>query len=322
MNRKRAGLMGLFSAALLLVAVEPALAQTSTSTTESLIWGLNMKLLYVAIPITILVEGILVYTVWKYSKSDEAKPTQENRRLEITWTIATAVILLFVGVASYQVLGNPYVTASTAQQEQVEEMEQIDVIGQKYIWYFQYDDISAEDVSATGLTLENVSVEGGEVVSTGDDGTVVEGAELTGAGVESATLDSATVSGIDANEGESVSADGVDVSDANISDATLAGASVRTTETMVMPANEDVRLNITSVDWLHAFHVPSLGLKSDAFPEQSNYLQTNVGETGTHQLYCAEYCGTGHSGMLGTVDVRSQNEYQQWLVQQWVEDNQ
>ena len=63
-----------------------------------------------SLTITVLVEAILFYTVWKYRKSDAPKPTRENRRLEITWTVATAIILLFVGVASYGVLANPDVT--------------------------------------------------------------------------------------------------------------------------------------------------------------------------------------------------------------------
>jgi len=65
-----------------------------------MIWDLNMNLLYIAVPITVLVEGILIYTVWKFRNNEDPLPTMENRRLEITWTIATAIILLVVGIAS------------------------------------------------------------------------------------------------------------------------------------------------------------------------------------------------------------------------------
>jgi cytochrome c oxidase subunit 2 len=235
MNWKRAGLVTLLGVALLFAVTGPAAAQAATdsTTTEEAIWGLNSKLIYVAVPITVLVEGILIYTVWKYRKSDEAKPTQENRRLEITWTIATAVILLFVGAASYQVLGNPYVSAESQQQLDTEqEPLEVQVYGQKYNWEFVYPE---QDIS--------------------------------------------------------------------------------TTETLVIPTDRPVRLNVTSRDWLHSFHVPGLGLKADAFPGQSNFIVTRAQETGTHQLYCAEYCGVGHSGMLGTVEVRSQEGFQEWAAQ-------
>ncbi|PSP36495.1 cytochrome c oxidase subunit II [Halobacteriales archaeon QH_10_70_21] len=95
--------------ALLAVAADPALAQTKNA---DLITDLNQTLLYAAIPITVLVEAILIYAVVKFRNKEDPEPTRENRRLEITWTVATAVVLLFVGFASYQVLaveevGNP-----------------------------------------------------------------------------------------------------------------------------------------------------------------------------------------------------------------------
>ncbi|MEF8838092.1 MAG: cytochrome c oxidase subunit II transmembrane domain-containing protein, partial [Haloarculaceae archaeon] len=83
MKRTRAGVMALVGAAVLAVVVDPAAAQaTSQSTSEDLIWGLNTWLLYMAIPIAILVEAILIYTVWKYRKNENPLPTRENRRLE------------------------------------------------------------------------------------------------------------------------------------------------------------------------------------------------------------------------------------------------
>jgi cytochrome c oxidase subunit 2 len=235
MKGKRAGLTALLGFAFLLVFVEPVAAQqTSSTTTEQLIWGLNSKLLYVAVPITILVEGILIYTVWKFSKSDEAKPTKENRRLEITWTVATAVILLFVGAAAYQVLGSPYVSASSTQELDTEqEPMEIKVIGQRYNWQFHYPE---QDINSTN--------------------------------------------------------------------------------TLVMPSDRPVELNVTSKDWLHAVHVPGMGLKQDAFPGQWNQILTEAQETGEYQLYCAEYCGSGHSAMLGSVEVRSEEEFQQWVDEQ------
>ncbi|PSP63200.1 cytochrome c oxidase subunit II [Halobacteriales archaeon QH_8_67_36] len=226
-------------------AAEPVAAQPSASTTVEQIWNLNMNLLYVAIPITVLVEGILIYTVWKFRKNEDPLPTMENRRLEITWTVATAVILLFVGVASYQVMANPYVTAeSTNQAElQTEEVTHIQVEAYRYGWTFYYNGSSFD--------------QGTDVTSTG---------------------------------------------------------------TLRLPANQEVNLRVTSNDWLHAFHVPSLGLKADAFPGQYNYLRTVPTETGTYQLYCAEYCGSGHSQMLGTVEVMPQDEYDQWLQDQRTSD--
>jgi len=104
MRKTRLALVSLLTVAVAALIADPVAAQTSAS--AELIQGLNGKLLIIAIPVTVFVEVILIYTVVKFRNNDEASPTRENRRLEITWTIATAIILLFVGVASYGVLAN------------------------------------------------------------------------------------------------------------------------------------------------------------------------------------------------------------------------
>lgn len=82
------------------------------SVTEALISRLNRQLLYMAVPIAVLVEVILAYTVWRFHDNEDPQPTRENRQLEITWTIATALVLLFVGTASFHVLAHPMVTST------------------------------------------------------------------------------------------------------------------------------------------------------------------------------------------------------------------
>jgi cytochrome c oxidase subunit 2 len=95
----------------------PVAAQSSVS--AELINTLNGKLLLVAVPITLLIQAIYFYAIVKFRNNDSPVPTQENRRLEITWTVATAVILVFVGVASYGVLANENVTYQQPSIEQV-----------------------------------------------------------------------------------------------------------------------------------------------------------------------------------------------------------
>jgi cytochrome c oxidase subunit 2 len=132
MKRSRLVLASLLSVAVLSLAAEPVAAQSSAS--AELINGLNEKLLLVAVPITLLVEGILIYTVYRFKDSDEAKPTQENRRLEITWTVATAIVLLFVGVASYGVLANENVTFQGDDQQIAPQDGDVVVHMEAYQW--------------------------------------------------------------------------------------------------------------------------------------------------------------------------------------------
>jgi cytochrome c oxidase subunit 2 len=249
--------------ALLAVAVGPAAAQPSENI--GIISSLDSELLYVSAIIAVVVEATLIYTVVRYRNNDDPKPTQENRRLEITWTIATAIVLLFVGVAAYAALGSPLVGGVTAAQnpnavepavthdypgavgpppERQEEIVEIEVTAQKYYWTFNYTE-----------TMENGNV------------------------------------------------------------STMVSTSSSSGQPLVVPANTQVYLHVSSVDWLHAVHIPKLGLKQDAMPGKYNTITTELNDEAignSYQLYCAEYCGVGHSAMLGEVLVVSQEDYERF----------
>ncbi|MFB6269860.1 MAG: cytochrome c oxidase subunit II [Halobacterium sp.] len=225
--------------------VDPVAAAQYQSVTEQLIRDLNSMLLAAALPITLLVEGILVYTVWKFRSNDEAKPTKENRRLEITWTVATAVVLLFVGVAAYGVMGANTVTATQADAQAAmaeDDTVVVDAVGVQWYWNYNYPE-------------ENLTVSSGTAI--GD----------------------------------------VDVGN----------------QPMVVPEDTKLVIRTQSKDVIHAFHAPEIGLKADAVPGQTNYIITNITEKGTYQLYCAEFCGQGHSEMLGKIVVVEEDKYQEWV---------
>ena len=158
MNARRLSTSILAIAGLLAIAVGPVAAAGYTTVTERIIQSLNIELLAVAIPVTILVEAILVYTVWKFWKSDEAKPTMENRRLEITWTVATAVILVFVGIGAYTAMASPYVSAtgSDAETAMDDGAVVVDAVAQQWFWTFQYPN-------------ENITVQGTMVIPAGQE---------------------------------------------------------------------------------------------------------------------------------------------------------
>jgi len=242
MSRKRLSsvlTMGLMGLVPFVVAAQPAAA--ASSVTSQYIGNVSNLLLAVALPITIIVEGVLFYAIWKFRKADEAKPTQENRRLEITWTAATAVVLLFVGLAAYGAMGSPYVLASQEDSQQMMEQPDTTVVhidSYQWSWQFHYQH------NGTNFTSGN----------------------------------------------------------------------------LVLPADKQVVLRITSRDVLHSVHIPALGLKKDAFPARTTYIATEINEDSVREepyvLYCAEFCGAGHSNMLADVIVKDQTAYEQWASEQ------
>jgi cytochrome c oxidase subunit 2 len=80
-----------------------------------------------------------------------------------------------------------------------------------------------------------------------------------------------------------------------------------------VPVGRDVRLIMTSQDVIHSFYVPAFRIKQDVLPGRYTVTWFRATKPGTYHLFCAEYCGTMHSGMVGDVIVMKPAEYEQWL---------
>jgi cytochrome c oxidase subunit II len=81
-----------------------------------------------------------------------------------------------------------------------------------------------------------------------------------------------------------------------------------------VPVGRPVLLTITSEDTIHSFFVPAFRIKKDAVPGRYNNAWFEATKTGTYHLFCAEYCGTEHAGMIGQVIVMEERDYQAWLA--------
>jgi cytochrome c oxidase subunit II len=80
-----------------------------------------------------------------------------------------------------------------------------------------------------------------------------------------------------------------------------------------VPVGKSVKLTMTSEDVIHSFFVPAFRVKQDVVPGRYSTLWFEATKVGTYHLFCAEYCGTQHSGMIGQVVVMEPAEYQSWL---------
>jgi cytochrome c oxidase subunit 2 len=80
-----------------------------------------------------------------------------------------------------------------------------------------------------------------------------------------------------------------------------------------VPLGRPVKLLLTSQDVIHDFFVPAFRIKTDVLPGRYMTVWFEASKTGVFRLFCAEYCGTLHSGMLGRIVVVPANDYQKWL---------
>ncbi|MBD3223161.1 MAG: cytochrome c oxidase subunit II [Caldithrix sp.] len=85
------------------------------------------------------------------------------------------------------------------------------------------------------------------------------------------------------------------------------------TNELVVPVGKPVEITLSSTDVIHSFYVPNFRIKMDALPNRYTKTWFEATQEGTFDLFCAEYCGTGHSKMIGTVKVVSEREYDEWL---------
>ena len=80
-----------------------------------------------------------------------------------------------------------------------------------------------------------------------------------------------------------------------------------------VPVGRDVKLIATSEDVIHDFFVPAFRVKADVVPGRYVNVWFRATKPGTYHLFCAEYCGTKHSGMTGEVIAMDPRDYQTWL---------
>jgi cytochrome c oxidase subunit 2 len=80
-----------------------------------------------------------------------------------------------------------------------------------------------------------------------------------------------------------------------------------------VPLGVPVKLNLISEDVIHSFFVPAFRMKKDALPGRYTTAWFQATRPGRYHLFCAEYCGTKHSGMIGSVVVMEPAQFQAWL---------
>jgi cytochrome c oxidase subunit II len=80
-----------------------------------------------------------------------------------------------------------------------------------------------------------------------------------------------------------------------------------------IPAGRPIKLVMTSQDVIHDFFVPAFRVKKDVVPGRYTTLWFEATKPGAYHLFCAQYCGTQHSGMVGRIIVMESTAYQTWL---------
>ena len=81
-----------------------------------------------------------------------------------------------------------------------------------------------------------------------------------------------------------------------------------------VPVNRPIRITMASEDVIHSLWFPAFRTKMDVLPSRYRVMWFQATKVGRYHIFCAEYCGTLHSGMIGWVDVMEPTDYQRWLA--------
>jgi len=88
----------------------------------------------------------------------------------------------------------------------------------------------------------------------------------------------------------------------------------REINTLHVPVGRPIRVTMASEDVIHSLFFPYFRTKADVLPNRYRTLWFQATKTGRFHIFCAEYCGTLHSGMIGWVEVMEPTDYQKWLA--------
>ena len=88
----------------------------------------------------------------------------------------------------------------------------------------------------------------------------------------------------------------------------------RTSSKLYVPVGTPVKVKLVSQDVIHGFFLPAFRVKRDVVPGMDNFAWFVADKPGSYDLFCSQYCGTGHSAMITTVEALSEAEFAAWLA--------
>lgn len=89
----------------------------------------------------------------------------------------------------------------------------------------------------------------------------------------------------------------------------------KTSNKLYVAVNKPVKVELVSRDVIHGFYLPAFRVKRDVVPGMKNYAWFVATKPGSYDLFCSQYCGTGHSAMITTVEALPEAKFAAWLEQ-------
>ncbi|MDJ0732981.1 MAG: cytochrome c oxidase subunit II [Nostocaceae cyanobacterium] len=254
------------------------LMPVQASESATLVDGLFNTMMTVSTGIFLIVEGVLIYCVFKYRRragdDTDGPPIEGNVPLEILWTAIPAIIVLGISVYSFDV----------------------------------YSSLNGIEVHAANpeATTEARSMPGSAIAATLSDSQ----------GINSGAV--AQNFGMEMPEEPKPADLEVNIMGLQYAWIFTYPETGVTTGELHLPIGKQVEIKMVANDVIHAFWVPEFRLKQDAIPGKESQFRFTPTKEGDYALICAELCGPYHGAMRTTVVVETPEAFDKWMQEQLV----
>lgn len=226
----------------------------------------NLDLMWLITVITIFTFVLMFYVMFRFRAKANPVPSKVNHNtlIEVIWTVAPILILVYIGITSLPLLYYQDVVPETKFA--------IRVTGNQWNWTYSYPDHGGIEYTANLVP-------------------------------DSAFKDAAERADYEH-----------DLSEFLGYKAKLNARLLDTDLRLVVPINTKIKVMLTASDVLHAWAIPSLGVKLDAVPGRLNETWFEVPQVGTYYGQCSELCGKDHAYMPIAVEAVSQEDFDKWVA--------
>jgi cytochrome c oxidase subunit II len=255
----------------------------AVSAEAEMVDGLFNSMMTVSAGLFILIQGALVISLFKFRRRkgdrEDAAPIHGNVPLEIVWTAIPAVIVLIIGVYSFDV----------------------------YRALGGFDPEAASDPGGASVTQV--------AMLPGESSTALIAAPAPRKHTHNHTMMAVGVGAFPEDEGRPADVR-VDVMGLQYAWIFTYPDSGVTTGELHVPVGKEVQLNLKAQDVIHAFWLPALRLKQDTVPGREAELRFKPTKIGEYAINCAELCGPYHGAMITKLIVQTPEEFDGWLQEQ------
>jgi cytochrome c oxidase subunit 2 len=290
------------------------LLPTQASDEAVLVDGLFNAMMIVSTGIFLIVEGVLIYTAFKYRRragdDTDGQPVHGNVPLEILWTAIPAIIVIGISVYSFDVYNemggfDPHAIHDAPMTPQAMKMPGAAIAA-------TLTDTQGSDQPNLNQQKSDEAMQDPATAAVRNADQIPQKQDAPGVGSVAPTIGASRE-----NQGKPPELV-INVTGLQYAFIFTYPDTGITSGELHVPIGQEVRLNMTANDVIHAFWVPEFRLKQDVIPGRQTEIRFTPKTEGDYAVICAELCGPYHGAMRTQVIVEKPEAFEKWIQEQQI----